>query len=382
MKFLNSSIENKIIKVRSFGDYYRCDFERSLVIPEERVEAPELATLPLYPRSMHMRGSSYTSLPAFVTTIKDVIYDPVSNLLLSSGREVFLESLLPRHPMITAEGRWNSGGMAGNGRPYWYNFHRNKIQTIPGVCAIFRGIYKAHFHSLISEMPRLFLLGNSDLTGIKRIKLLYADALSTSEVYFLPKLLPHGIELSPVKSDCLYRIEKLIFPSYLNQQSSGYLPQAYMKEFRQRILPKRHRSSKRRIFISRINYACRRGRRHILNEDRLFSMLQKHGFYRCSPEKMSIADQIELFFDARMVIGAHGSGLTNILFSDQADVIEMNPEFAVHPYFYLLSKSVAGRYKFWYARDVQDPDETKLFKNFNANVEEIMDLVSDGLSGS
>ena len=60
----------------------------------------------------------------------------------------------------------------------------------------------------------------------------------------------------------------------------------------------------------------------------------------------------------------------------------MNPEFAVHPYFYLLSKSVAGRYKFWYARDVQDPDETKLFKNFNANVEEIMDLVSDGLSGS
>lgn len=379
---LNLFIDKNIIKVRSFEDYYGHTPETSIILPKETIDVPDLANLPLYSKSRYMRGATITIPPAFTMILDDVLYDPVSNLLLSTDREVLVDSLFPHHPIVATGGHWNSAGPANNGNPYWYNFHRKRIENIPGVCSIFRGIYKAHFHNLISEIPRVSLLGLSNLPKTQRIKLLYGETLNAVEAYFVPRLLASNVELTPVRSNRLYRIEKLIFPSYLNQQSSGYLSRFYIDEFRTKFMPKRARSPRHKIFISRRNYANKWGKRHILNEDLLYRQLQRLGFSMYIPEMMSVADQIELFYDAKMVIAAHGSALTNILYSDQVDVLELNPEFAIHPYFYLLSKSVRGRYKFWFARDVDDPDESRLFANFCVNMEEIMDLASSGFSTS
>lgn len=378
LRSLNFLIDNEIIRVRTFEDLCGVEPIKAIAIPEERVHIPELEGIPIYLGSKHIQPPIFESPSAYTVLLNDVLYDPVSNLLLSKDREVLSDSLFPHHPLITSQGRWNSVALAGDGNPYWYNFHRKAIKSISGLCSIFRGTYRAHFHSLVSNIPRASLLSGASVPKAQRIRLLFQDGLSGSEAYFLPGLLRSNVEMTPVTGDYLYRIEQLIFPSYLNQKGSGYLPQAYLREFRCKFMPKRPRSKRRKIFISRRNYARRWGKRHILNEEDLFSGLQKLGFRRYFPETMSIAEQIDLFYDARTVVGAHGSGLTNILYSDEIDVLEINPECAIHPYFYLLSKSISCRYKFWFAKDRTCTDDRNLFSNFSVNVEEILDTVSTG----
>jgi len=77
----------------------------------------------------------------------------------------------------------------------------------------------------------------------------------------------------------------------------------------------------RRIFISRKDaYNSRK----ILNEDQIFELFAQKGFIRYELSKMSVAEQIVLFYNAEIVAGEQGSGFTNILFcKEKTTVIEI-----------------------------------------------------------
>jgi capsular polysaccharide biosynthesis protein len=76
----------------------------------------------------------------------------------------------------------------------------------------------------------------------------------------------------------------------------------------------------RRLFISRRDSA----RRSILNEDDVFSALAPLGFERVVPGEMSVAEQVATFSGARVIVAAHGAGLTNMLFAPPgAAIIEL-----------------------------------------------------------
>ena len=68
--------------------------------------------------------------------------------------------------------------------------------------------------------------------------------------------------------------------------------------------------AKRRLFISRADAK----RPRLLNEDEVFKRIEALGFERVIPGRLSIADQIALFSEAQIVAGAHGAGLTNLIF--------------------------------------------------------------------
>jgi hypothetical protein len=255
-----------------------------------------------------------------------------------------------------------------------------KVEHVQGCCSVFRGMYEAYFHTLVTEIPRVFLLRDPDVSQGRTVKLLCPGGLSNVERYFLPKLLPPHVEVIPVRNDRLYLIDELIFPSYLNVQSSGYLPSPYVTYFRARHSPERQRRKKNRIFISRKGYQNAWGRRHIVNEDELMSQLGKLGFVSYALEDLPIADQISLFHDAEMVVGAHGSGLTNVLFSECTKVLELNPALAMHPYFFLLSKCTGGRHGFWFGGNTDDPDDKELFVNFAVDVPRVVELVANALA--
>jgi len=55
-------------------------------------------------------------------------------------------------------------------------------------------------------------------------------------------------------------------------------------------------------------------RRRVLNEDKVQQVLAGHGFASVNPGALSFADQVKLFADAAIVVGAHGAGLTNAMF--------------------------------------------------------------------
>jgi len=79
----------------------------------------------------------------------------------------------------------------------------------------------------------------------------------------------------------------------------------------------------RRIYSSRAHAH----RRRISNDTAIRDVLARHDFEVVHPESLSFAEQVQLFADAEVVLGVHGSGLTNTIFSPPGStVIELQPE--------------------------------------------------------
>ena len=67
----------------------------------------------------------------------------------------------------------------------------------------------------------------------------------------------------------------------------------------------------KRIVVSRGSSTTRRW----LNEDECMEVLNSLGFKLIDPSKMSLLEQINTFSSAEVILGPHGAGLTNLIFS-------------------------------------------------------------------
>lgn len=95
------------------------------------------------------------------------------------------------------------------------------------------------------------------------------------------------------------------------------------------------------IYISRDDAQTRRVR----NKSDLMERLAEHSFKRYILSELTFAEQIQLFRDAKTVVGPHGAGLVNILFGDSLSVVELFPETLIRPYYYLLATVLNHDYK-------------------------------------
>jgi len=72
-----------------------------------------------------------------------------------------------------------------------------------------------------------------------------------------------------------------------------------------------HKDKPKAIVVSRGSSTTRRW----LNEDECMGVLNSLGFKLIDPSKMSLIEQINTFSRAEVIVGAHGAGLTNLMFS-------------------------------------------------------------------
>ena len=70
----------------------------------------------------------------------------------------------------------------------------------------------------------------------------------------------------------------------------------------------------------------------------------KWGFDSVRLEEMTFRQQVELFYEAEIVVGAHGAGLANILFSPRVKVIELQTTNVLLHYFF-LAQGLSHPYK-------------------------------------
>jgi capsular polysaccharide biosynthesis protein len=122
-------------------------------------------------------------------------------------------------------------------------------------------------------------------------------------------------------------IDELIVPAYRHERSAatGYLDinsQLAYKRINERSAQIPLRSSfSPFILIDRRNVL----ERALVNMDELARRLASFGFRVYDPTTMLFVDQISLFRCAKIVLGVHGAGLTNLLFSSRPVVIELFP---------------------------------------------------------
>lgn len=132
-------------------------------------------------------------------------------------------------------------------------------------------------------------------------------------------------------------VETLVLPSYPEANPSNL--HWLRKSFWGSVLTQNPKSPQRKIYISR-NKAPKR---KIVNEDEVLEVLTSHGFERVFAEDLSVKDQVQLFSEAEAIIGAHGAGMTNMIWGCEMTVFEIHNRF-VRDHYYVLANNLGHDY--------------------------------------
>lgn len=334
--------------------------------PKEEVATPEVKIMPSFDTSFkHLEGDKFVSHDIFTTVLEGVLYEPGNGVVLTESRKILAESLYPNMDRITIAGAFLNKNFVLK------RLFEKPVETISGYSSIYQGLPNGYYHKIIDLVPRCYLLNQSEYSNIDDIKLLYVEPSSETEKLLVPKLIPPNVQLTALKPGRLYYLEKLILPTYLTQFGSGYLPTPYLENLRDRVLPKRPSKRSNRVYISRAKSASQLKKRHILNEEDLFNALEKRGFKLYQLEDYSLEEKIEIFYDAEIVVGTHGSGLSHIVFSEQVKVLEFQIMGKMQTYFYYLCKALDHNYRYWCA------GKSNTRENFSVDVHKITRLLDN-----
>lgn len=334
------------------------DIERLYLISSETIDTSEAESMLFVENAKDIQSGVYSTPQGYVISLKGVLYCPEYNIILTSKREVVADSFIPHSPLESF-----------NFKITW--LYRNKIETIPGYCLIFDQLMQNNFyHRLIDNIPRFYLACQHKFVceGTEEIRLIHTTDLEQDP--FLMRLKPQNVILKKLSLGKLYYIENLIFSSFVTRHYCGYIPSLLRQKIYSQFLPKRPREPKNLIYISRKK--APQGRR-INNEGELLDKITKLGFRGYILEDLPVPEQIELFYDAKVVIAPHGAGLTNLLFSEKVKVLELFQMKYITPNYYYLSKSMGHDYHYWCSSlNIQDP-----WANFNVNTDEVMKILEN-----
>lgn len=96
-----------------------------------------------------------------------------------------------------------------------------------------------------------------------------------------------------------------------------------------------------RIYVSRADA----DRRRIGNEESVFELLAEMGFERYEPGRLSLEDQVRLFAGADVIVGPHGLAYTNLIYAEDATLVELFPEGGATETYFVASEELGLSYE-------------------------------------
>jgi tetratricopeptide (TPR) repeat protein len=216
--------------------------------------------------------------------------------------------------------------------------------TIEEPCLLLGGSDN-YYHWLIDYLPRLGIL---DYHPELRDLPIYMNDRPGS--FIQDSLKAIGIDPSRIKTVPMGRIATLKQayiahvpgrPTYDNGEPVWMKPNPnmYNVEFLRRHFLKDipEPKKKKRYFISREKAQFRR----CINEARIFEIAQEHGFEKLFNEGKSFMEQIQSYAEAEAIIGPHGAGFTNMVFSPKGTkIIEMFPLNREQDFYEVIAKQL------------------------------------------
>lgn len=153
-----------------------------------------------------------------------------------------------------------------------------------------------------------------------------------------------------IRWDQRYRtVDRLVVPSMRREYNLGSVsPVAYhwlcdqMRTAADDEVPDAAEKFSNRVYISREDAP----RRQVRNEDEIVDVLKTYGFETYVLSDHSVAENVQLFAQADVIVGPHGAGLTDIIYSSDATVIELFRSNDVRPTYYVLSEHLDHSYRY------------------------------------
>lgn len=106
-----------------------------------------------------------------------------------------------------------------------------------------------------------------------------------------------------------------------------------------------------RIFVSREDAP----RRHVRNRGAVFEVLEEYDFESHEPGRLSFADQARLFSGANLVVGPYGAGVSNVVFAEDADFVELVVDAKKNIHHYILANLLGIDYEYVRCRPHREP---------------------------
>ncbi len=306
--------------------------------------------MPFIDKAAELRQRIYQRPSYRSVELRDIIFCAKNHMLLNKERQVIED------------------GSSTERTKEWFeadDIFDTLIDDLQGTYSCIRSLRNNYYHSIIDNLPRLFLMHHSHYAD-KDIQVIFPGGPTEVELFFWQKLSPNNVRIYEIPKVGLYRCEEYIFTEFLSRRFSAALPAQYLDFFRSRILPDRPRHRKNKIIISRKKAG---NGRNIINEEELEYALEALGFKSYILEDLSLDQQIDLFYDATAVVAPHGAGLSNLLFSHDVDVLELHPNPQIYPHFYFLSKSMGHRYQYWCG------NQTHRFDAFRVHIPAVLALL-------
>jgi capsular polysaccharide biosynthesis protein len=136
-------------------------------------------------------------------------------------------------------------------------------------------------------------------------------------------------------------------------------------------------AARRRLLVSRNKPGAAR---QILNEDALLAALRPLGFERVFPEDFAFPDEVNLFRDAEIVIGALGAGMSNCIWCRPgAAMIELFSPCYVEVTNWLIANQVGLRYAYALGLGPARPlagDDRGIYDDIVVDIDEVVQLIA------
>lgn len=223
------------------------------------------------------------------------------------------------------------------------NAERPKFKSIQRISRASLGLPNSGFYHLLSDDLSDFLICQEKIPV-----LCYKNSnVANREIMEL-------LEETTIECDKWVFVDKLIFVT--KGQDLGYLHPVgaqVLKKFASRNMVKKQSRSEK-IYVSRS-----KSRRSIPSESAIETYLLGLGFEIVHAEGLSFFDQVELFSEAKLVIGIHGAGLSHALWPKNCNLIELMPINRVNRCFEWQTLICEGAYQSIYF-DPELPAETTL----------------------
>ena len=215
-----------------------------------------------------------------------------------------------------------------------------KVQRIPepvGLLAAPEGWN--HYHWLFDVLPRVHLLGRWQAI-IKHWAV--SSRLTSVQIESLKLLDIDRSQLLRLHAGERLRCQHLYAPSLPG--SEGCTPPWVPKFLRERLLPPVENvpGNGPAIYVMRGTNS----ERPVINEAELIAHLVQRGFRAIDPSKMSFAEQIATFRDARHIVAAHGAALANLVFASDANIVELlSADYPRVDCYFTLSRQMGLNYE-------------------------------------
>ena len=226
-----------------------------------------------------------------------------------------------------------------------YGFRLPPINRRLKTCVVLGSLWcRGYYHWLNDVLPRLYILEKFE--HLQSIPLLLPSGLTQNQY--------ESLHLLGISRDRIiefdgghWQVDRLYFPSFLSRtgnsrpQAVSWLRNHFWKELG--IQVGRGDTRRSRLYISRRDAECRR----IVNEEELVDFLESRGFKGIVPGELSFAEQVRIFSQAEIIIGPHGSGLANMVFTPPgATLIELFPPNYINCCYWALANACNNRYAF------------------------------------